>query len=58
MRRTNINHRADWPTCRWSDATLAGNLAALRHRQGQRLERIAALGFPLQRETMLASLTG
>lgn len=52
-----IYERAGWPTFRWSDETLSAPLAAVRHRQGRLIGRMEALGFPLQSEAVLQTLT-
>jgi Fic family protein len=56
-RKTYIYRRPDWPAFRWDAAALAGQLAAVRHRQGRLLGRMEALGFSLRAEATLATLT-
>jgi Fic family protein len=51
------HERDDWPKFRWSDETLSTRLAAVRHRQGRLIGRMEALGFPLQSEALLQTLT-
>lgn len=41
----------------WSQEAVARPLAEIRHRQGRLLGRMEGLGFPLQREAELATLT-
>ena len=58
MRRiTYIYQRPDWPAFRWDGTAIAGQLAAVRHRQGRLLGRMEALGFDLRAEAMLQTLT-
>ncbi|MGL4637350.1 MAG: Fic family protein [Beijerinckiaceae bacterium] len=52
-----IHEREDWPEFRWSDAALSAQLAAVRHRQGRLIGHMAALGFSLQSEALLQTLT-
>jgi Fic family protein len=52
-----IHERDDWPKFRWSDEALSARLAAVRHRQGRLIGRMEALGFPLQSEALLHTLT-
>jgi Fic family protein len=52
-----IHEREDWPKFRWSDEALSAQLAAVRHRQGRLIGRMEALGFPLQSEALLQTLT-
>jgi Fic family protein len=52
-----IHDRKDWPAFRWSEQTLAPRLAAVRHRQGRLIGRMEALGFQLQAEAVLQTLT-
>lgn len=54
---TYIHELNDWPTFRWSEETLTGQLAAVRHRQGRLIGRMEALGFQLQAEAVLQTLT-
>lgn len=52
-----IYEREGWPAFRWSDESLSAPLAAVRHRQGRLIGRMGALGFPLQSEALLQTLT-
>jgi len=52
-----IHQLADWPKFRWDQKALAGPLAETRHRQGRLLGRMESLGFTLQKEAELATLT-
>jgi Fic family protein len=58
MRRiTYIYNRPDWPAFRWDDASLAVQLAAVRHRQGRLLGQMEQLGLDVRAETTLNTLT-
>jgi Fic family protein len=52
-----IYEQPDWPAFRWDTAALTGQLGALRHRQGRLLGRMESLGFSLQAEAALQTLT-
>ncbi|HEY1727945.1 MAG TPA: Fic family protein [Candidatus Baltobacteraceae bacterium] len=52
-----IHERPEWPNFRMNSERLAGHLAAVRHLQGRLLGRMTALGFTLQTEATLESLT-
>lgn len=52
-----IHERPDWPNFTWDAETLANPLAEARHRQGRLLGRMEALGFDLQTEATLHTLT-
>lgn len=52
-----IYQLANWPRFSWEAERLAGLLAELRHRQGKLLGQMAQLGFPLQAEATLQTLT-
>src|SRR4051812_2083424 len=54
---TYIHERDGWPDLRWSAERLAAPLAALRHKQGRLIGRMAALGFNLKTEAALQTLT-
>ena len=54
---TYIHELRDWPAFRWSQERLAERLAAVRHRQGRLIGRMEALGFKLQAEANLETLT-
>ena len=47
----------EWPEFHWQEARLAGLLAEARHLQGRLLGRMEALGFQLQEEATLQTLT-
>ncbi len=47
----------DWPKFSWNQEKLANQLIAVRHRQGRLIGRMQALGFPLQEEAVLRTLT-
>jgi Fic family protein len=59
MRRQTryIHELPDWPKFHWDPDRLASTLAAVRHRQGRLIGRMEALGFPLQQEAVLQTLT-
>src|ERR1700676_4423803 len=46
-----------WPKFEWDQRGLAKQLAAVRHRQGRLIGRMQSLGFPLQEEAVLQTLT-
>ncbi len=52
-----IYERKDWPELTWSQERLAGQLSAVRHRQGRLVGRMEGLGFSLRSEAVLQSLT-
>src|ERR1035441_3170413 len=52
-----IHELKDWPRFHWSAEKLAGPLASVRHRQGRLLGHMEALGFTLQQEAVLQTLT-
>jgi len=47
----------DWPRFFWDREAIATPLAAIRHRQGRLLGRMEGLGFALQKEAELETLT-
>ncbi len=47
----------NWPKFEWDQHGLAGQLAAVRHRQGRLIGRMLELGFPLREEAVLQTLT-
>lgn len=47
----------DWPRFHWDREALAAPLAEIRHRQGRLLGRMEGLGFALQKEAELETLT-
>lgn len=53
-----IHETPEWPHLTWDAEALAGVLAAVRHRQGRLLGRMEGLGFELQSEASLETLTG
>jgi Fic family protein len=59
MRRnaTHIHELADWPKFRWEREHLAKPLASVRHQQGRLVGHMEALGFQLQQEAVLKTLT-
>ena len=52
-----IYEKKDWPKLTWSPERIAGQLAAVRHRQGRLIGRMEGLGFSLRTEAVLQSLT-
>mgnify|MGYP001255536843 CR=1 FL=1 len=52
-----IHELAEWPKFEWDQRGLAKQLAAVRHHQGLLIGRMHALGFPLQEEAVLKTLT-
>lgn len=52
-----IHELRDWPDFRWTGKALAGQLAAVRYRQGRLLGRMESLGFKLREEATLRTLT-
>jgi Fic family protein len=54
---TYIYHLPDWPHFRWGNDAISPRLAEIRHRQGRLLGRMEALGFSIQKEAELATLT-
>jgi len=55
---TNYIHELpDWPKFKWSAEELSNPLAFVRHRQGRLIGRMEALGFQLQAEAVLQTLT-
>lgn len=52
-----IHELREWPHFWWKDAAIATRLAAVRHRQGRLIGRMEALGFRLQEEAVLQTLT-
>jgi Fic family protein len=57
MRRKYIHELKGWPTLHWSTDKLAEPLASVRHCQGRLIGHMEALGFDLQREAALETLT-
>ena len=56
LQTTHIHEQPDWPSLRWSPS-VANTLAAVRYRQGRLLGSMATLGFDLQQEATVKSLT-
>jgi Fic family protein len=52
-----IHQLREWPRFQWDQKALAGPLAEIRHRQGRLLGRMEGLGFTLQAEAELETLT-
>lgn len=52
-----IHELREWPRFWWKDEAIATRLAAVRHRQGRLIGRMEALGFRLQEEAVLQTLT-
>jgi Fic family protein len=52
-----IHQLPEWPRFHWNQQTLSALLAAVRHKQGRLLGRMEALGFSLQKEAELETLT-
>ena len=52
-----IHENPNWPDFTWDSDTLSPLLAALRYREGQLVGQMQALGFTLQQEASLKSLT-
>src|SRR2546429_653184 len=59
MRRIEryIHELDDWPQFQWDGDLLAKPLATVRHQQGRLIGHMEALGFPLQQEAVLKTLT-
>lgn len=54
---TYIHERENWPDFRWDAAALTERLALVRFRQGALVGRMKQLGFDLQKEAVLETLT-
>jgi Fic family protein len=52
-----IYQQPDWPQFRWDREAIAPPLAEVRHQQGRLRGRMEGLGFPLQQEAALDTLT-
>ena len=52
-----IHQLSSWPRFRWDDEVLVPILSQVRHRQGRLIGRMEMLGFDLQAEASLQSLT-
>lgn len=59
MRRKQryVHELREWPKFQWGQDSLAKPLVSVRHRQGRLIGRMEALGFPLQQEAVLQTLT-
>ncbi len=59
MRRKGrqIHALVEWPRFRWDREKVAKPLASVRHQQGRLIGHMDALGFPLQQEAVLETLT-
>jgi Fic family protein len=57
MRRKFIHELPDWPRFHWNREQPADPLASVRHRQGRLVGHMEALGFKLQQEAVLETLT-
>lgn len=52
-----IHQKQDWPKFKWQDEAIITLLAEVRHLQGQLLGKMQNLGFDLQNEAILETLT-
>src|SRR5690242_15330953 len=52
-----IYEHKGWPNFSWDEKRLTSKLADIRHRQGRLLGRMESLGFDLNREALLNTLT-
>lgn len=52
-----VHQLPNWPQFHWDQEALAAPLAEVRHRQGRLLGRMEGLGFTLQKEAELETLT-
>jgi Fic family protein len=52
-----IHQLPDWPKFHWNQAAIATSLANIRHRQGRLIGRMEAIGFSLQQQAQLETLT-
>lgn len=52
-----IHELADWPSFHWNKERLTEPLAEVRHRQGLLIGHMGALGFKLQQEAVLQTLS-
>src|SRR5687768_3233725 len=52
-----IHELKEWPKLHWDTDRLAEPLASVRHRQGRLMGRMESLGFELQQEAVLQTLT-
>lgn len=56
-RAVYIYQQPDWPRFHWASTEITGPLGEVRHRQGQLLGQMKALGFTLRDEAFLLTLT-
>ena len=54
---TYIHELPNWPQFHWDDGRLAAPLSAARHLQGRLVGHMEALGFKIQEESVLRTLT-
>ena len=52
-----IHEQEDWPRFRWDQESILPLLSAVRHRQGKLIGQMESLGFALQEEAVLQTLT-
>ena len=52
-----IHQQQEWPNFHWDESRIGPHLASVRHRQGRLIGRMEALGFDLQAEAVLSTLT-
>ncbi|MDQ1089831.1 Fic family protein [Siphonobacter sp. SORGH_AS_1065] len=52
-----IYQQRNWPHFYWDESQILNTLAALRHKQGRLIGKMSTLGFTLQEEAMLRTLT-
>ena len=57
MRRLFIHEQPGWPKLRWQTDKVADSLAVVRYKQGRLVGRMQSLGFDLQQEAILETLT-
>ena len=55
--RDYIHHLASWPIFRWRTDALVTKLGEVRHQQERLMGRMSALGFSMQSEAVLSTLT-
>jgi Fic family protein len=52
-----IYQLTDWPKLRWDERAIAGLVGEVRHAQGKLSGKMQTLGFPLEQEAVLSTLT-
>ena len=52
-----IHQLPGWPNFRWDEQRVASRLVGVRHRQGRLIGRMDGLGFQIQVEAVLQTLT-